>query len=154
MLQTQPEQHIDQLIVETACVSAMKAAAKASENGGTSSNSTAAPTVGALTDLFALHLIYQSNVGFLEPRTYIQQLLVLCLESSAVRSLADASSMAANETLLLEEDQESEQNNSECELGDVDEAQQQQPQGGGLEKRSMGDGWEGNATIKTPAKHT
>ena len=49
--------------------------------------------------------------------------------------------MAANETLLLEEDQESEQNNSECELGDVDEAQQQQPQGGGLERRSMGDGW-------------
>ncbi len=108
MLQTQPEQHIDQLIAETACVSALKAAAKASENGGTSSNSTAAPTVGALTDLFALHLIYQSNVGFLEPRTYIQQLLVLCLESSAVRSLADAS-MTANETLLLEEDQESEQ---------------------------------------------
>jgi hypothetical protein len=62
--------------------------------------------------------------------------------------------MAANETLLLEEDQESEQNNSECELGDVDEAQQQQPQGGRLERRSMGDGWEGSATIKTPAKHT
>ena len=98
---------------ETACVSAIKAAAKASENGGiTSSAPTAVPTVGALIDQFALHLIYQpdwereenlyvSNLGVLEPRTYIQQLLVLCLESSAVCSLADAS-MAANETPLLE----------------------------------------------------
>ena len=68
-----------------------------------------------------------------------------------MRSLADAS-MAANETLLLEEDQESEQNNFECEVGDVDEAQQQQPQGGGLKRGSMSDGWEGNATNKNAGK--
>ena len=154
LLQTQPGQHVDQLIAETACVSAMKAAAKASENGGTSSNSTAARTVGALTDLFALHLIYQSdwenkhyyisNFGFLEPRAYIQQLLVLCLESSAVCSLA-AASVTVNDTLTLEDGQESEQNDSKCGQGDVDEAQQQQPEGGGLKRGSTGDGWEGNA---------
>ena len=111
--------------------------------------------------LFALHLIYQSdweskifyisNLGVLEPRIYIQHLLVLFLESSALRRLADAS-VAANERVSLAEDQESEQNDSACELGDVDETQQQQPHGGGLKRGSTGDGWEGNTTSNNAGK--
>ena len=148
------EKDIDQLIAETACVSAMKAAI----------NSTAAPTVGAITDLFAMHLIYQVDSkntkyyltysGVLESRIYIQQLLVLCLESSAVSSLA-AASVAEDEILILEEDQESEQNDPECEVGDidvdVDKGQQQLPQGG-LKGGMMSDGLKENANNSNTSK--
>ena len=95
------DQAIDQLIAETDCVSAMKATAGAS-----------GPTIGALTDLFSLNLIYQANSNgrdfyltspVVESRAYVQLLIVLCLRSAAVERLAAVSVM---ENLALPEEEE------------------------------------------------
>ena len=98
---SQSDQAIDQLIAETDCVSAMKAT--------TAGTASAGPTIGALTDLFSLNLIYQANSNsrefyvtspVIDSRAYIQQLIVLCLRSADVERLA---ALSVTDTLALPE---------------------------------------------------
>ena len=102
---SQSAKEIDQLIAETDCVSAMKADSSVSPSSG--------PTIGALTDLFSLNLIYHDESSsnsrafyltspVVEPRSYIQQLLVLCMQSADVAKLT-VSSMVSSIPFLEEE---------------------------------------------------
>jgi len=142
---SQSAQAIDQLIAETDCVSAMKATVGAS-----------GPTIGALTDLFSLNLIFQANSNsrdfyltppVVESRAYISQLIVLCLSIAAVEGLA-ASSLTENLALIVDEGEGVDHGKED----DVDEEkginqQQQQQQQQQPQQQQQQEGWKRDALM-------
>ena len=85
--QSDSKSSIDQLMAETDCISSMR-------NNTNSALGRTTTTLGALTDMFWIYLIYHdrrdnnreffATTKILEPRGYIRSLLTLCLSATAI----------------------------------------------------------------------
>ena len=94
---------IEQLMAKTDCISVMR---NANTVGGVDKHRNL--SVGAMTDLFVIYVMYHDRRGgnrefyvtttdSIEPRSYIQRLLTLCLSAKALASITTTTSIIPDE---------------------------------------------------------
>ncbi len=93
---------IDQLMAETDCISAMR-------NADTAGVENLTTTLGALTDIFSIYLMFHDRrssnreffvtAGSLDPLSYIKRLLTLCLSVDALAEVTTTAAVVVEKSL-------------------------------------------------------